>query len=72
MNRGLSVAQGGQQQDTVGNTFGAGQAHHACGAAQGRNIQKLDVEHETVLYFWVLCEEMRQWARVSLAWSIRD
>jgi len=43
---GGSRAQRRQQQDPVGNALGAGQAHHAAGTAQRRNVQEFGGEHQ--------------------------
>lgn len=64
-------AQRGQQQDAVGNAFGAGKMHCSGGPNQWRNIQILNIEHQPTLYLFALDgEDIRQLARVSLAFSI--
>jgi len=66
-----ALAQGRQQQDAVGNTFGSWKTHSSCGSNKRWNIQKLNIEHKLTLYLFALDGvESRQLARVSLAFSI--
>ena len=67
----LALTQCGQQQYAVGNTFRAGKTHCSGGPNEWRNIQILNIEHQPTLYLFALDgDEIRQLARVSLAFSI--
>ena len=60
-----------QQQDAVGDAFGAGKMNGSGGPKQWRNIQILNIEHQPTRYLCALAgEDIRQLARVSLAFSI--
>ena len=66
-----ALTQGGHQQDAVGNAFGARKTHRSGGRNEWRNIQILNIEHQPTLYLFALDgEDIRQLARVSLAFSI--
>ena len=47
MHHGFAPAQRRQQQHAVGNAFRARQMHSAVCAGQWRNVQRLDIKHET-------------------------
>jgi hypothetical protein len=49
MNCGDALTQSRQQQNTIGNTFGTGQANLASCPAQRRDVQELNIEHDDAL-----------------------